>query len=500
MDNLERANAVYDLHNAYFSRMFEKINFYGHYKLNMLLVNPEIEEADFPTAELKEVVLYPDNYLMDKEDFIRKYNLEHCKAADKYIIEKDKGDTASYPYTKYYFKKCIFRDLLQSNEKESIISDLYKEEIYVNDDEGGFKSSFIYYILAFMAEPQSEYSLMREVVKRYFANNETAVKSSKYNISIPRVISDAGQSLTSGIRDNLMLNSRVYDKSPHYVMSYDLNEITALAYEKQKASGQIALIGETELRERTIEYLIELESPEVYPFDSHILIRKLLQIVTAGNSKEELYLLGSPRFIHGIINKKALNVISRDIPVYIASIKKERVWELSRYQDGGYHSIVVSKHGNYMYSKQRVNYEAFDSVSKKILSSSEQELEKQKIIIKTAIKQEHGTTLVFTKSITEKERLAKSSIPIKNTDLSSNPSLANSLTGIDGAIMCDKSGVCFAIGTILDGITSDSSNENIARGARHNSAHRYYASRENDCVIVVVSEDGDIAVIPEENL
>jgi len=500
MDNLEQANAVYNLHSRYISRMFEKINFYGHYKLNMLLVNPEIEEADFPTAELKEVVFYPDDYLIDKEDFIKKYNMEHRKSADKYVTEKDKGDVSSYSNTKYYFKKFIFQDLLQRKEKKLIISDLFKEEIIV--DEGDLKSSYIYYILVFLAEPQSEYSLMREVVKRYFVDNETAVKSPRHTINITRVITDAGQSLVSGIRYDLMRNSSEYDKSPHYVMNSDLNELAALAYEKQKAKGQIALIGEKELREGTIEYMIELESPEAFPFDSHVLIRKLLQIVTANNNKEELCLIGSPRFIHGIISKATLNAISQDYSVYIASIKKERVWELGRYENGSCPPIVVSMHGNYMYSKQAVNFDAFDNASKKILNSSELELENQRRIIETAIKQEHGTTLVFTNNISEKERLNKSSISIKNIDLSSATSatsLVKSITRIDGAIMCDTSGICFAIGTILDGLTNESSNENIARGARHNSAHRYYASHKNECVIVVVSEDGDITVIPEEN-
>ena len=500
MDNLEQIKTVYDLHNRYISSMFEKINFYGNYKLNMLLVNPEIEEADFPTAKIKEVLFYPDDYLIDKEDFIKKYNMEHSKVANKYVAEKVKGDISSYPYRKFLFKKYIFQDLLQIKEGKLIISELFRDKIICNED--GLKSSFIYYILVFMTESQNEYSLMQKVVKRYFVDNVNAVNSPRYKISMPRVITDAGQLLVSDIRYELMRNSSEYDKTHYSIMSDDLNKLAALAYEKQKASGQIVLIGEKELRESAIEYLIELEVPEAFPFNSHVLIRKLLQIVTAGNNKEELYLIGSPRFIHGIISKDTLNAISQDYPVYIASIKKERVWELDRYENGTYSPIVVSMHGNYMYSKQAVNYGAFVNSSKKILNSSELELEKQRRIIETAIMQEHGTTLVFTNNITEKERLNKSSISIKNIDLSSATSatlLVKSITGIDGAIMCDKSGICFAIGTILDGLTNDSSNENIARGARHNSAHRYYASHKHECVIVVVSEDGDITVIPEEN-
>lgn len=60
---------------------------------------------------------------------------------------------------------------------------------------------------------------------------------------------------------------------------------------------------------------------------------------------------------------------------------------------------------------------------------------------------------------------------------------------IDGAIMLDATGMCFAIGTILDGI-ADESGGSSGRGARYNSADRYVRARRGSALAFVLSEDG----------
>lgn len=71
------------------------------------------------------------------------------------------------------------------------------------------------------------------------------------------------------------------------------------------------------------------------------------------------------------------------------------------------------------------------------------------------------------------------------------------VTAIDGAVLVDRDCVCHAIGVILDGLATKKGDP--ARGARYNSALRYYelSNKKTPLVIVIISEDGMINLIPD---
>ena len=94
----------------------------------------------------------------------------------------------------------------------------------------------------------------------------------------------------------------------------------------------------------------------------------------------------------------------------------------------------------------------------------------------------------------EANRLGKQSFPIRPLKLT--PDIIHQVSSIDGAVLLDSNGICYAIGVILDGIATDKGDS--ARGARYNSAIRYYEYRgkQNPTVIVIISEDGMINLIP----
>lgn len=71
---------------------------------------------------------------------------------------------------------------------------------------------------------------------------------------------------------------------------------------------------------------------------------------------------------------------------------------------------------------------------------------------------------------------------------------AQHLTRIDGAIIVDLSGRCYAIGAILDG-SAVPAKQDSARGSRYNSALRYVSSRKRTLAIVT-SEDGGVELLP----
>ena len=120
-------------------------------------------------------------------------------------------------------------------------------------------------------------------------------------------------------------------------------------------------------------------------------------------------------------------------------------------------------------------------------------------IIGCAIKQEHGTMVVITENAEEEtQRMKDSGICVNKTYLSSQ--MIESVTSIDGAIICDPSGICYSIGVILDGKLSQKADS--SRGARYNSAIRYIEQQKEKgkrTFIVIVSEDKYINCISTES-
>ena len=70
------------------------------------------------------------------------------------------------------------------------------------------------------------------------------------------------------------------------------------------------------------------------------------------------------------------------------------------------------------------------------------------------------------------------------------------MASIDGGVLVDENGVCFANGVILDGIVGYRGNS--ARGSRYNSAITYqeFFEFKKPTMVIVISEDGMVDVIP----
>jgi hypothetical protein len=68
------------------------------------------------------------------------------------------------------------------------------------------------------------------------------------------------------------------------------------------------------------------------------------------------------------------------------------------------------------------------------------------------------------------------------------------VSGIDGSILIDPSGVCHAIGVILDGEATG--NCSPARGSRYNSALRYVKAANSRRLAIVVSDDRTVDIVP----
>lgn len=114
-------------------------------------------------------------------------------------------------------------------------------------------------------------------------------------------------------------------------------------------------------------------------------------------------------------------------------------------------------------------------------------------LVQQAEKEPHGTILIISSTAKrEAERLGNEGTRIEPKTL--NPELLRSLTSIDGAVMLNPKGTCYAVGIILDGMATNIGN--AARGARYNSAIRYVCSNRSPALAVIVSEDGGVDFFP----
>ncbi|WP_375001197.1 DNA integrity scanning protein DisA nucleotide-binding domain protein [Aeromicrobium sp. CTD01-1L150] len=114
-------------------------------------------------------------------------------------------------------------------------------------------------------------------------------------------------------------------------------------------------------------------------------------------------------------------------------------------------------------------------------------------LTETASRTEGGTILVFhPHAEAEARRLAAQAQLVEAEVL--GPRAVEAITGIDGAVLLDPAGRCHAIGVILDGVANEAGDP--GRGARYNSAIRYHEGHGDDALIVVVSEDGMIDLVP----
>jgi hypothetical protein len=105
----------------------------------------------------------------------------------------------------------------------------------------------------------------------------------------------------------------------------------------------------------------------------------------------------------------------------------------------------------------------------------------------------HGTMLVVHRNASdEAARLIRQAQQVQPRLLDSK--MLAAVTSIDGAVLVDPAGTCHAVGVILDGHASGKGDS--SRGARFNSAVRYHETQSADCLVIIVSEDGMINLLP----
>ena len=105
----------------------------------------------------------------------------------------------------------------------------------------------------------------------------------------------------------------------------------------------------------------------------------------------------------------------------------------------------------------------------------------------------HGSALVVSSDPEgEATRLGVEAVQIAPAFL--EPAEIARLARVDGAVLLGPEGRCHAFGVILDGMASREGDP--ARGSRFNSAVRYQSTTGAGSIIVVISDDGTVDLIP----
>ncbi len=145
--------------------------------------------------------------------------------------------------------------------------------------------------------------------------------------------------------------------------------------------------------------------------------------------------------------------------------------------------------------KEGIDHALFHDICSRLFNVSKSQINLLYKIASGVTQQKHGALLVISSSADkEAQRLQGQSFSIKPVEL--NDQNVIPFTSIDGAVLVDTNGFCHAIGVILDGLATNKGD--AARGSRYNSAVRYneFTKSTNPCLIVVVSEDGMVDLIP----
>ncbi|MDP8211668.1 MAG: DNA integrity scanning protein DisA nucleotide-binding domain protein [Candidatus Zapsychrus exili] len=264
-----------------------------------------------------------------------------------------------------------------------------------------------------------------------------------------------------------------------------LNIVSSLPYEGEAAIGRMLFCSS---KEKNVKLQVQLK--DKIPIHNHKLARKMIEI-----SGKDLFCVcrGGDKFPginNGITGFGTLESSNMENVFRIDFTGRYR-WEM--YYNNNL--LMNVSYGIPWLPLKRLNEEVFRSDIKRIIQKILKDAENRIwSVVSAAIDQKKGTMIVVsTRAKEEAERLKKQCLMVNPIEVT--PELVSRLSGIDGAILIDSKGVCYAIGVILDGKATDEGDQ--SRGARYNSAIRYIASNEHPTICIVVSEDGHVDVFPK---
>lgn len=296
------------------------------------------------------------------------------------------------------------------------------------------------------------------------ADNEQPVLDRDYN----EVLRGAGR--------RLML--RISPGSAHGLYDACLG-IAALRHEGGEGQGTMLL---ARRQHAAIVPVLTLEAP--VPLRDHRSIRKLLELTEGrtGLVSDASHVFGLGYMVEEDDEKYE--------PLATVQFTNHYGWEL---RHGG-HTLMRVVSNTPRLPQSKVQADNFARVAHQVFPDlSSDEISFLWELALEASNQSHGTMLcISTGAKPEAERLRRQCFRVVPRVMTT-PVLRQA-SSIDGAVLIEPNGTCYAIGVILDGQATEKGDS--SRGARYNSAVRYTSSSPYPCLAVVVSEDGWIDLLP----
>lgn len=325
-------------------------------------------------------------------------------------------------------------------------------------------------------------SFIESVIKVYLDASGNALKAKSQ--SDFNVISKTRDELVSKAGHDFMTTISMAGQHPNgmHVLYDACNTISSLKYEGAEGFGKMVIAHKGHPH---VKMTMELENP--IHIKDYRKVRKFLEL-----ADQKQLILSDSVLIYGLCQLSGKYNYQEE-SLFIVHFTKHFHWEVVHHNHIMI-SVAFRMPGLY---NERISREKFFSSLKRLFKGIDKaRMHTLWAITMEATKQKHGTILAISSQANE-EAVRLSSQCFKIKPIRINKDIIHQITSIDGAVLIDIDCTCHAIGVILDGIATK--NGDSSRGARYNSAVRYYEYMENKAqtVLVVISEDGFIDLIPD---
>lgn len=256
-----------------------------------------------------------------------------------------------------------------------------------------------------------------------------------------------------------------------------LNAIAALRYEGGGGVGRLVLV---EPKTDSADFLFKLDRP--VPLDEARWCRKILEMASDDTAMIATvrHVLGVGHVHHAPPDNLALSV----------DFHGHYDWEIR----SGEQLLLRTQFGSPQLPHEVLTPERFaENVGRIFHASDKINVARLWSLLVAQSRRAGGSQLIVAADAkAEALRLRQQATPIAPIDLT--PEALDQACRIDGGLLVDPTGVCFAIGVVLDGPARDECTP--VRGARYNSAVRYVLNSEAARMAIVVSDDRTVDVVP----
>lgn len=443
-----------------------------------VLINPETDRP-FISMECPDCEYYLKDFIT-----LRAISIQHNLLQDNSTDEKASRDILSAAYTTETQR--ILRAHINGKNNENFISlPVYIDGylVYVITELNKSVLNTYYYLTkdkSFSGQKISR-SFIESIIKVYLDASANALKAksqSEFN-----VLTKSRDELVSKAGHDFMYTVSMAGQNPNglHVLYDACNTISSLKYEGAEGFGKMVIARQDH---PNVKITMQLENPiHIKDFRK---VRKFLEL-----ADHKQLILSDSVLIYGLCQLTG-KYGYHDESLFIVNFTKHFHWEVVHHD----HIMVSVAFRMPDLYNERINREKFYSSLKRLFTG----IDKTRLhtlwdITMEATKQKHGTILAIS-SEAHQEAVRLSSQCFKIKPIKINKDIIHQITSIDGAVLIDIDCTCHAIGVILDGIATG--NGDSSRGARYNSAIRYYEYMESKAktMLVVISEDGLIDLIP----